>query len=268
VSSEAPRVRTEIKGPVAEVILSRGDKHNGLDLAMFEAIVEAGEALLDDKSVRAVVLHGEGKSFCAGLDFKWMMMAGEEGQEELLRRPPGRADNLAQRVAWIWQELPMPVIAAVHGTCVGGGFQIALGADIRIVHPESKLAIREMHYGIIPDMGITVTAPKVMRADIIKELTFTARSFSGLHSKDYGFATHLSDTPLDTARELARSIAARSPEGVRAAKAMLNRAPADDPVAAFALETELQRPLLRSPNQLEAVRAAMMKQEPKFTDPS
>ena len=267
MSNEAPRVRTEIDGPIAEVILSRSEKHNGLDLDMFEAIVAAGEALLDDKSVRVVILHGEGKSFCAGLDFKWVMMAGEAGQEKLLHRPEGRADNLAQRVAWIWQELPMPVIAAVHGTCVGGGFQIALGADIRIVHPESKLAIREMHYGIIPDMGITVTAPKVMRADIVKELTFTARSFTGADSKDYGFATSLSETPLAAARELARSIAARSPDGVRAAKAMLNRAPADDPVAAFALETELQRPLLRSPNQLEAVRAAMMKQEPKFEDP-
>ena len=264
----APRVVTTREAGIVEVRLARPDKHNGLDVAMFEGLVAAGEALLDDRSVRVVVLHGEGASFCAGLDFRAFMSGGPEVREKLLARDPDRSPaNLAQRVAWIWAELPVPVIAAVHGTCIGGGLQIALAADLRIVHPEAKLAVKEIHWGLIPDMSITRTLARLVRLDVAKELTFTGREFDGREALALGLATRLADDPLTEARALAQEIAAQSPEAIRAAKTLWNQAPQLDDATALALETELQLPLLGSHNQLEAVQARFMKRAPKFRDP-
>lgn len=268
MAATAPRVVTTREGGIVEVRLARPDKHNGLDLAMFEAIVEAGEALLDDRSVRVVVLHGEGASFCAGLDFRSFMSGGPEVREKLLARDPDRSPaNLAQRVAWIWTELPVPVIAAVHGTCIGGGLQIALAADLRIVHPDAKLAVKEMHWALIPDMTITRTLTRLVRLDVAKELTFTGREFDGREAAVLGLATRLADDPLAEARALALQIAEQSPEAIRAAKTLWNQAPQLDDATALALETELQLPLLGSRNQLEAVQARFMKRAPVFRDP-
>lgn len=265
-NNEQNRVLTTISNGIAEVRLNRPGKHNGLDLAMFEAIVAAGEALIEDKSVRAVVLRGEGRSFCAGLDFKAFMMAGEEGRARMLERPDGQPANLAQQVSWVWTRVPVPVIVAVHGSCIGGGLHIALGADIRIVHPEAKMSVREIHYGLIPDMGMTATYGRYLRHDLAKELTFTGRMFDGREALSLGLATRLAEDPLLEARELAKTIAGRSPDAVRACKKLWDECPQLGAAEALARETALQLPLLGTANQLEAVRAAMMRIEPSFKD--
>jgi enoyl-CoA hydratase/carnithine racemase len=259
------RVIVERDGHVAHVRLNRPDKRNGLDLQMFEAILEAGRALLDDRSARAVVLSGEGKAFCAGLDFRAFMGEPEMGRR-LLERGDGLA-NLAQRVAWIWQEIPVPVICAVHGAAIGGGLQIALGADVRYVHPEAQLSVMEIRYGLIPDMSITQTLPRLVGIDVAKELTWSGRIVTGEEAVELGLCTRLSPDPRAAALETARQIATRSPHAIRAAKKLWNEAPSLSARDALRLETELQLPLLGSPNQLEAVTAQMEKREASFRDP-
>jgi enoyl-CoA hydratase/carnithine racemase len=260
------RVTCTITDGIADVRLARPEKHNGLDPAMFDAIVETGEALRTDRSLRVVVLSGAGPSFCAGLDFKAYMTGGPAVRDKLLSRDDASIANLAQRVAWIWTEIPVPVIAAIHGACVGGGLQIALGADLRIIHPEAKLAVREIVYGLIPDMSISKTLARLVRIDVAKELTFTGREFDGREAATLGLATRLADDPLVVARSLAQDIARQSPHAIRAAKQLWNRAPELDDAAALELETELQIPLLGSRNQLEAVQARFMNRAPDFQD--
>ena len=265
--STQERVTCTLEAGVADVRLNRAEKHNGLDPAMFDAIVAMGERLRGDSSVRAVVLSGEGPSFCAGLDWKAFMMGGEAMRDKLLSWTEDRLGSLAQRVALVWTEVPAPVIAAIHGACIGGGLQIALGADLRLVHPEAKLAVREIEYGLIPDMSISVTLSKLMRIDVAKELTFTGRAVDGREAVALGLATRLSETPRAEALELAKQIAANSPHAVQAAKQLWNRAPGLEREAALRLETELQVPLIGSANQLEAVQARFMKRTPEFADP-
>ncbi len=265
---QSERVRCSITDGVAEVCLVRAAKHNGLDLPMFQAIAAAGERLIGDRSVRAVIVHGEGSSFCAGLDFKAFMAGGQALRDALLERPEGRPANLAQQVGWVWTEIPVPVIAAVHGTCVGGGLQIALGADIRVVHPDAKLAVKEIVWGLIPDMSITRTLGRLVGLDVAKMLTFTGREFDGREAATLGLATQLSETPLATARAIAAEIAGRSPSAIRAAKQLWNRAPELSDVDALLLETELQLPLLGNADQIESVMARFQGRAPVFEDPS
>ena len=257
------RVRVDREGAVAQVWMTRGDKRNGLDLPMFEGLVEAGRALAEDNSVRAVVLAGEGPAFSAGLDFQ-AFMAGPEVGRKLLERK-GVA-NLAQEVAWVWRELPVPVIAAIHGACFGGGLQIALGADIRLAHPEAQLSVMEIRWGLIPDMGITQTLLPLVRPDVAKELTFTGRRVSGTEARDLGLVTRVCDEPVAEAKTLAGIIASKSPHAIRAGKALFDRAVGMDAKESFALETELQLPLLGSKNQMEAVQANLQGRHPHFDD--
>jgi enoyl-CoA hydratase/carnithine racemase len=218
--------------------------------------------------VRAVVLHGEGPSFSSGLDVASFLADGPNGFDILLDRQGARQANLAQRVATDWLDLPMPVIAAVHGNCFGGGLQIALGADIRIASPDAKLSVMEARWGLVPDMGITQTLTRLVSIDVAKELTFTARRLSGDEAAALGLVTRVADDPLAAARELAAEIAARSPDAVRAAKRLYESTwPAPAP-GALELETELQRALMGSPNQLEAVRSGMAREPASFTDPA
>lgn len=260
------RVAVDIQNHIAHVKLSRPGKRNGLDVAMFEAIVAAGERLASEPGVRAVVLSGDGPVFCAGLDFRSFLAGGPEVRERLLRRGPQSPANLAQRVAWIWRELPMPVIAAVHGVAFGGGLQIAAGADIRLVCPETQLSVMEIKWGLIPDMAITATLLPSVRLDVLKELTFTGRIFSGEEAVRLGICTRATEEPLADAMALARAIAQRSPDAVRAGKQLLDgrRRSVED---ALARETELQVPLLGSPNQVEAITANFEKRAPNFKDP-
>jgi enoyl-CoA hydratase/carnithine racemase len=229
--------------------------------------VKTGKELAADKSLRAVVLSGEGRAFCAGLDFASFMTLPQNGSSpSLFDREPGNIANLAQGAAAVWTELPVPVIAAVHGFAFGGGLQIALGADIRFVDPNAKLSVMEIKYGLIPDMTGSQTLRRLVRLDVAKELTFTGRVLLGDEAVALGLATHASETPRDEAMALAREIAAKSPEAIRAAKQLFNQSGVVSPAEGLRLEALLQRSLLGSTNQLEAVQAAMEKREASFKD--
>lgn len=244
----------------------RADKHNALDQAMFEGLMNAAGQLAEDNSVRAVVLHGEGTSFCSGLDIA-SFLSGRDGTAVLLGREGGRVANFAQRVSYDWSLVPAPVIAAVHGNCFGGGLQIALGADIRIAAPEAKLSIMEVKWGLIPDMGITQTLPRLVPIDVAKELTFSGRVVSGSEALALGLVTRTSDDPLVLALALAEEIAQKSPDAIRAAKRLYDQSWAgDDTAAALGRESALQVGLIGRPNQLAAVAAGMSGQQPVFLD--
>jgi enoyl-CoA hydratase/carnithine racemase len=258
------RVSIEINNGIAEVTLIRGDKMNALDKAMFEGLVEAGERLKKESGVRVVVISGEGRAFCAGLDMS--MFTTENAFSDLIERTHG-ISNLFQQVAWVWRELPMPVIAAVHGTAIGGGFQIMLGADMRYVHPETKLSIMEIKWGLVPDMAGTQLWTNLAREDILRELTYTGRIFSGVEALEYGFATRLADDPKAMAMEMAQEIAGKNPEAIRANKRIFNamRNPSED--EGLMLESVEQQAIIGGANQMEAVMANMEKRAPNFKDP-
>lgn len=267
------RVTVELRDGVADVRLNRPDKMNALDGAMFEALHSTGRALAREKGLRAAVLSGEGRAFCAGLDFgSFQAMAGDASNAErsvpkLTSRPADSPANLAQSAAWVWQELPVPVIAAIHGVAFGGGFQIAMGADLRFVAPDARLSVMEIKWGLVPDMSGTQTLRRLVRLDVAKELTFTGRVVSGIEAAALGLATHVSDTPREAALEMAREIASKSPHAIRAAKKLLNEAGLTDVASGLELESKLQLSLIGRPNQVEAVKANLEKRLPRFEDP-
>jgi enoyl-CoA hydratase/carnithine racemase len=264
--SPEERVKIAVDDHVAVVTLTRPDKHNALDIAMFDAIIAAAERLRDEPGVRAVVLHGDGPSFCSGLDVASIMSAqsnGDGGFDRLTDEAP----NWFQRTAYDWVRVPVPVIAAIHGVCYGGGLQIALGADIRIATPDAKLSVMEIKWGLIPDMALTQTLPRLVGIDVAKELTYTARVFSGEEADRLGVVTRVSDDPLADALALAREIASKSPDAIRRAKHLLNESWNGAPAQTLALEAQLQRELLGSPNQLAAVSAGFTKEPASFVDP-
>jgi enoyl-CoA hydratase/carnithine racemase len=269
------RVTCTIEGGVADVRLNRAEKMNALDGAMFTGLAEMGERLKTEPGVRAVVISGEGRAFCAGLDFssfQEMAGAGEKGSRPSAGNPaaiaPGRITHLGQQAAWVWQEIPVPVIAAVHGVALGGGLQVALGADIRIVHPEARLSVLEIRWGLTPDMTATVTLTGLVRPDVAKEITFTGRMVMGTEAVEIGLATRLSEHPLDDALAMAREIAAKNPHAVRGAKRLLNQAARATLADQFADERATIGALIGSPNQVEAVSAFFEKREPNFADPA
>jgi enoyl-CoA hydratase/carnithine racemase len=260
------RVHVEVDDHVAVVTLTRGDKHNALDVPMFEQIIAAGQRVAVEPGVRAVVLHGEGPSFCSGLDVVSIMSAGD-GLQGLVDRVRGEVPNWFQRAAHVWLEVPVPVIAALHGTCFGGGLQIALAADMRIAAPDTRLSVMEIKWGLIPDMSITRTLPRLVRIDVAKELTFTGRVFDADEGARLGVVTRVADDPLPAARALAAEIASRSPDAVRAAKRLYDESWTGAAAQTLALEAELQLGLVGSPNQLAAVSAGFTKEPAQFADP-
>jgi len=268
------RVSIQIEDGVADVRLNRPDKRNAIDMAMFEGLVEAGLEVRSNPAVRAVVLSGEGRAFCAGLDFDMFKvfaeMGGKEGpgDSEDLFQPHGDSPaNLGQRAAYIFQEIPVPVIAAIHGVAFGGGLQIAMGADIRLIAPDARMSVMEIKWGLVPDMSGTQTLRHVMRLDVIKDLTFTGRVVEGAEAVELGLATRLSDSPFDDAMAAARAIAGRSPDAIRAGKELLNAAVQSDLADGLNREARLQAGLLGRSNQIEAVMANVEKRSPRFQDP-
>ena len=259
------RVLVSVEDGVADVRLARTDKLNALDGEMFEAILETGRSLAADPSLRAVVLSGEGRAFSAGLDFP--SFQGGATAVNLFERSDESPANFAQRAAWIWTEVPVPVIAAVHGVAFGGGLQLALAADIRFVTSDSRLSVMEIKWGLVPDMSATQTLRRLVRLDVARELTYTGRVVSGAEAVELGLATHLSDTPREAALTLAHEIAGKSPHAIRAAKQLLDRATLGSVEEGLLLEEQLQRTVLGKPNQVEAVRANVEKREPRFQDP-
>ncbi len=261
------RMHVETSGGVADVRLNRPDKLNALDPAMFEALVATGRRLAGDPSLRAVVLSGEGRGFSAGLDFASFMGLDGGGGQRLAERETGDAVNFAQRAAWVWAEVPVPVIAAVHGVAFGGGLQIALAADLRLVAPDARLSVMEVRWGLIPDMSGTQTLRHLVRLDVAKELTFTGRVVSGEEAVALGLATRVEESPREAALAMAREIAGKSPSAVRAAKRLLNTTVAASREEGFRLEEAIQRSLIGSPNQLEAVQSNLEKRPARFVDP-
>jgi enoyl-CoA hydratase/carnithine racemase len=266
------RVSVTITDGVADVRLVRADKMNALDAAMFEALVKTTERLTNEKGVRAVVLSGEGKAFCAGLDmgrFAAMKESGGNGIpggefRDLTKRTHGQA-NAAQQAVWGWRMLPVPVIAAVHGVAFGGGCQLALGADIRLMAPDAKMSIMEIKWGLVPDMAGTPILATLLRDDVLRELTYTGRIVAAQEAVSIGLATKIVDDPYQAALEMAREIAGKNPDAVRAAKRMMNKLSVD-PGPALLAESVEQQKLIGSPNQTEAVRANMEKRAPNFID--
>lgn len=250
---------------VAQVRLNRPDKMNALDPAMFDALIETGEALRSMKGLRAVVIAGEGRAFCAGLDLGSFAAGGSDPTRALTERTHGNA-NRPQEAAMIWRKCPVPVIAAIHGVCFGGGLQIASGADIRIVHPEARMAIMEMRWGLVPDMGGYALWRGLVRADVLRELVYTNREFSGADALGLGLATFVEGDPLSRAQAIAAEIATRNPESVRAAKRLFDVMDDADTDAILLAESREQEGVIRKPNQVEAVMAGMQKRAPVFTD--
>lgn len=261
------RVTIEINNHAAVVRLNRPEKMNALDIAMFDAIIEAGEVVGKNSSVRCVVLAGEGRAFCAGIDLSNFSPDNESSvtKQPLADRTHGIA-NRFQKAVWIWREIPIPVVAAVHGVAFGGGLQIMLGADIKYIHPETKLSIMETKWGIIPDMAGTQLMRHSVRDDIIRELTYTHRIFSGKQAVEYGFATHVSESPYEDALKLATEIASKSPSAIVKAKKVLNQAPYLSPEEGLMLESVEQDEIIGKKNQMEAVFSGMQKRPGNFED--
>ena len=261
------RVSIEISDSgVAQVRLTRPDKLNALDPARFDRLIEAGLALHDAKGLRAVVLSGEGRAFCAGIDLA--SLGGPEAsldQPDISERTHGNA-NRFQQVAMQWRKLPVPVVTAVHGICFGGGLQIASGADIRVAAPDTRLSIMEGKWGIVPDMGGYALWRGLVRDDVLRELIYTQREFTGEEAREYGIATFVDADPHARATAIAEEIAARSPHATRAAKRLAN-AMQDKTTEQLLLEESYeQHGLLRTRNQVEAVMAGVQKRAPKFED--
>jgi len=266
------RVIIEVKAGVADVRMNRPDKLNALDSAMFTALVRASAELKARSDVRAVVLSGEGRSFCAGLDFASFQAMGDstadsnEDVSEVVAEQSGSMTHLGQQSVWGWQELDVPVICAVQGHALGGGFQLALGGDIRLVHPDTKLSALEMRWGLIPDMCASELLARLVGSDVAAELYFTAKMISGTEAVSLGVCTRLSDNPHDSAMKLAIDIASKSPQAIRHAKALINQYGKVTTAEAFANERRYMRDLIGSQNQVEAVSAFFERRDPNFTD--
>ena len=258
------RVTIHIENHIADVRLNRADKLNALDNAMFEGIVEAGEKLKAEKSVRAIVLSGEGKGFSAGLDLENMASA-PVGGTNLNDRTHGEC-NLFQVVSYQWRTMPVPVIAAVHGVCIGGGLQIATGADIRIVAPDAKVSVLEMRWGLVPDMGGMPAWRNLVREDVFKELTFTNRMMTGAEAQELGLMTYVDENPHARAMAIATEIAGKNPDAIKASKQMINDLADQDANEILLTESRLQQEIIGTPNQMEAVISFMQKRAPNFQD--
>ena len=268
------RVIINISDGIADVRFNRADKRNALDGEQFQAIVDAGESLKSNKKIRAVVLSGEGASFCAGLDLASMGGMANGGERDNGERKPsagdmeeGRITHLGQQSAWVWQEVPVPVIAAVHGHALGGGCQIALGADMRFAHPDTKFSVRETYWGLVPDMAGTVLMQGLVRPDVMKDIVLSARIFDGREAHEIGIVTRLSENPRADAMAYAQEICRRSPDAVRGAKELLNRMTLDFAAAQFAAERRIIGSLIGGHNQREAVMSDFEKRAPAYVDP-
>lgn len=261
------RVSLDVANGIATVTLTRADKRNALDQDMISAIIETGEALMERRDVRAVVLCGDGPAFSAGLDTASFQTMGAEIAKAggIMTRTHGQS-NQYQRAAMVWADLPMPVIAAVHGYAFGGAFQIILGADVRIAAPDTRFSIMEGKWGLVPDMGGMVLMRTLARGDVIKRLTYTAEVFEADDALNWGFITEITDDPKARALVLAKEIANRSPDAVREAKAMIRATEFLSDAEVLLAESAAQGRLIATPNQIESLMAGFEKRAPIFKD--
>jgi enoyl-CoA hydratase/carnithine racemase len=263
-------VKISIENSVADVRFNRPEKYNALSFDMIDAMANAINRLAKEPGVRVVVISGEGKSFCAGMDVENFaaLQSGENKFSNFTDRYQNRLSNIYQHIGYGWKELPVPVIAAIHGVALGGGFQIAMGADIRFSTPDAKFSLMEMKWGLIPDMSITQTIRDIVSIDVAKELIFTGKVIKGEEAARLNLVTHVCEKPYEEAMALAREIASKNPDAVRAAKKLINEVWHGDSGRGLMMESELMMTLMGSPNQMEAVTANFAKQPPKFKDPA
>ncbi|MCP4692746.1 MAG: crotonase/enoyl-CoA hydratase family protein [Desulfobacterales bacterium] len=258
-------VQVDVKDYIAHVKLNRPEKINALSLEMFDAVLEAGQTIQEDKSIRAVVLSGEGKGFCSGLDVEsFIALADPDVEVDLFNRPENNPANYAQLMGFIWKQIDVPVIAALHGAVFGGGFQIAMGADIRYASPDARLSIMEIKWGLVPDMSGTQTLRDLVRLDVAKELAFTGRIVEAEEALGLGLVTRLCDDPLKEARKVAAEIASKSPDAIVADKKLFETAWRGSVEEGLKLEETLQKTLIGSLNQIEAAMANFEKRNPNF----
>lgn len=260
------RVTIDIQDHVALVTMNRHEKMNALDMEQIETIVAAAGKVGATKGVRAVVLTGGPKAFCAGLDVSTMPVIAEAARTTGFTERSHGTSNLFQASAMAWAECPVPVIAAVEGHAFGGGFQIMLGADIRVAAPTATFSIMEAKWGLVPDMGGMVLARRLMRGDVLRRLTYTAEVFGAEAALGWGAVTELAEDPVARAMELAGQIAARSPDAIRSAKALITATEQTNTLDTLLAESEAQEALVGAPNQMEAVMAGMAKRAPVFKD--
>jgi len=233
-------VTVALEQGVAQVRLDRPAKLNALSPAMFEAIAAAIDYLAACDDLRCVVLAGEGRSFCAGIDLA--VLAG--GGPGLLGPRSHGGANALQYCSTGWRALSVPIIAAIAGHCFGAGLQIALGADLRIAASDARLAVTEIKHGIVPDLGGFVLARGLVREDDWRKLVYTARQVSGEEARALGLVTRLAADPLAEATALAREIAAKSPAAIRAAKRLANAMAGSDSARLLQAESDEQQVLV------------------------
>jgi enoyl-CoA hydratase/carnithine racemase len=270
------RVKVDrLEGGIAHVRLNRPEKKNALDDEMFAGLVDAARELAKDPSLRAVVLSGEGNCFCSGLDFSAFGAMADGGLDAGSDEVVAAASDLSrdgahrgQQAGWLWQEVPVPVIAAVQGAAYGGGFHIALGADIRFIAPDARIAFVEITWGLVPDLSGTQALRHLVSLDAAKKLIFSGEPISGEKAVALGLGTELSEQPLEDALALARQIAQHSPNAIRVAKRLLNDSRLVPLSEGLANEFRASQELMGTPNQIEAVVARLQKREPDFADPS
>lgn len=251
---------------IATVTLNRPEKRNAVDLTVLEGLAQADETLKTSPDIRAVILTGAGPTFCSGIDTSLFMDNPDPKAliDQILTVPDGQTANMFQKPCTVWQELEIPVVAALQGACFGAGLQIALGADIRIAAPDTQMSIMEITWGLIPDMGITTTLPRLMRADQAKELIMTGRIIDATEAQGLGLITRIADTPLEAAQELAQTIASKNPDAIRRDKRLINESWQMAQADALKLEAQLQAEVIGQPNQMEAVFARMHERAPSF----
>lgn len=260
-------VTIEKNDHIAHVKLNRPEKINALNAEMFTAIVDAGKAVAADTAVRVVVLSGEGRGFCAGLDFGSFMAMGEGAENKefsFFEKPEDNPANYAQLVGYIWKQVPVPVIAAVHGVAFGGGLQLALAADIRLASRDARFSVMEIKWGLVPDMSGTQTLRDLVRLDVAKEMTFTGKVVEAEEAAELGLVTRLCDDPVAAALEMAAGIAGKSPDAIVAGKQLLDTAWHGSSAEGLALEASLQRKIIAQENQVEAVMANFENRPPKY----
>ena len=262
MTTDTSRVQIHRDGALAQVVLNRADKYNGMDLTMMDELLDAARTLKKARDVRAVILRGAGPAFCAGLDFP--SVTRKPTRVVLGFLPWWRKDNLFQRVCLAWRDLPMPVIAVTHGHCIGAGLQLALACDFRFSAPDCEFSIMEIRWGLLPDMGASVTLRGLVNDDVAMELAMTGRRVPADEALALGLISRIEDEPLSAALTLAEQLAEQSPSAVSAIKRLFTRSARGSERRALRLERHLQLKLLLGANQREAMRANFEKRAPKF----
>ena len=262
------KIRVEIADHVATVTLNRAEKRNAVDLEMFEALKRAGDDIANDGSVRAVILGAEGDHFCAGIDISVFEGAGI-GAVGAARMQPleDTPSNFFQAAAYVWREVPVPVIAAIEGVAFGAGLQIAAGADVRYARPDAQFSVMEIKWGLIPDLAISATLRDAVAVDRLKELAWSGRVIDGVEADRIGLVTAVCDDPVAQARQLALDVAGKSPDAIRSIKRLITDGWKQSPEQSLRLEAELQTRVMGGPNQTEAARANIERRRPLFRDP-